>query len=422
MHKPFSGSHTVLATPFTPNGRSVDPPTLRRVVDWQITSGSHGLIPLGSTGEFLSVTDSERRVIAETVVDAANGRVPVLIGAADEWTDKAIRYSREAQAIGADGLMIIPPYYASPSDDELFEHFKRIDDAVSIPIMVYNNPNTANVDLSPALIARLGTLPNVRYVKESSGDISRVREIHRVSENRVAVFAGYHPYESLAAGAKGYVSVIGNFLPAQSAAVCNLMDAGKRQEALTLYNRMTPLLNAIAGDRYVSATKCAMAAVGMPIGAPRPPRLALPRADAERLQRLIAEFLAESDESEGWLSLTEYEHSVHHPRPVDMRFPDSSGVSLGNYWYCFVLETIRWLHVNGHISAAHCPIRADGRSQRVILHTTAEWFSKSGRTSVKRMGPFHYENRRDPKTHIRDACAIVRRARLDPAGFRLRFD
>lgn len=292
-HEPFRGSHTVLATPFIADGSTIDTAALRRLVDWQIESGSHGLIPLGSTGEFLSVSDDERAQVVETVVEAADGRVPVLIGTADEWTDKAVRYSLEAQAIGADGLMIISPYYSSPTEDELFEHFRRISDAVSIPIMVYNNPNTANVDLRPEFVARLGTLENVRYIKESSGDISRVREIHRISDS-VSVFSGYHPFESLAAGAKGYVSVIGNFLPAESAAVCDLMDAGRHDDALRLYNRMIPLLNAIAGDKYVSATKRAMAAVGMPIGDPRPPRLALPEAEATRLHKLIREFKAES--------------------------------------------------------------------------------------------------------------------------------
>ena len=296
-HGEFRGSHTVLATPFTADGSGIDTDALRRLVDWQIESGSHGLIPLGSTGEFLSVSDAERTLIVETIVEAADGRVPVLIGTADEWTDKAVRYSLEAQAIGADGLMIISPYYSSPTEDELFEHFRRISDAVSIPIMVYNNPNTANVDLRPEFVARLGTLENVRYIKESSGDISRVREIHRISDS-VSVFSGYHPFESLAAGAKGYVSVIGNFLPVESAAVCDLMDAGRHGEALRLYNRMIPLLNAIAGDKYVSATKCAMAAVGRPIGDPRPPRLALPEADAMRLHQLIAEFKAEAEVQE----------------------------------------------------------------------------------------------------------------------------
>lgn len=290
MAQAFRGSFTVMATPFAADG-AVDLDALRRVVDWQVRQGSGGIIPLGSTGEFLSVTDDERADIVRASVDAADGRVPVLIGTADEWTDRAVKHSRQAEALGADGVMVIPPYYSSPTEDELFQHFRRISDAVTIPIMVYNNPNTANVDLSPAFAARLARLENVRYIKESSGDVTRVREIRRLTDG-ISVFAGYHPYESLAAGADGYVSVIGNFLPAESAAVCALMDAGRQDEALRLYNAMIPLLNAIAGDKYVSATKRAMALVGMPVGDPRPPRLPLPREETDILRRLIAEFRA----------------------------------------------------------------------------------------------------------------------------------
>ncbi len=295
--KTFRGSHTVLATPFTPGGRGIDTDALRRLVDWQVERGSHGIIPLGSTGEFLSVTDAERAQVVKTVVEAADGRIPVLIGTADEWTDKAVRYSQQAQELGADGVMVIPPYYSSPTEDELFEHFRRINDAIRIPIMVYNNPNTSNVDLRPEFVARLAALPNVQYIKESSGDVTRVREIRRLSSD-ISVFAGYHPFESLAAGADGYVSVIGNFLPAESAMVCNLMDLGRRDDALRLYNHMIPLLNAIAGDKYVSATKCAMALVGMPVGDPRPPRLPLPSADSAQIQRLLADFRSEFPEQE----------------------------------------------------------------------------------------------------------------------------
>ena len=290
MAQAFRGSFTVMATPFAADG-AADLDALRRVVDWQVRRGSGGLIPLGSTGEFLSVTDDERADIVRAAVDAADGRVPVLIGTADEWTDRAVKHSRQAEALGADGVMVIPPYYSSPTEDELFQHFRRISDAVSIPIMVYNNPNTANVDLSPAFAARLARLENVRYIKESSGDVTRVREIRRLTDC-ISVFAGYHPYESLAAGADGYVSVIGNFLPAESAAVCALMDAGRQDEALRLYNAMIPLLNVIDGDRYVAATKRAMALVGMPVGDPRPPRLPLPREETDILRRLIAEFRA----------------------------------------------------------------------------------------------------------------------------------
>ena len=164
--KKFRGTYTVLITPFTADGKKVDEAALKRLVDFQIEEGIHGLIPLGSTGEFLSVTPDERRQIVEIVVKQAAGRVPVLIGTGAEWTDEVVRTSREAESMGADGVMIIPPFYSVPTDDELYAHYKKVSDAISIPIMVYNNPATANVDMMPELIARLAQIPNCQYVKE----------------------------------------------------------------------------------------------------------------------------------------------------------------------------------------------------------------------------------------------------------------
>ena len=166
--KKFRGTYTVLITPFTADGRKVDEAALRRLVDFQIEEGIHGLIPLGSTGEFLSVTPDERRQIVEIVVKQAAGRVPVLIGTGAEWTDEVVRSSREAESMGADGVMIIPPFYSVPTDDELYAHYKKVSDAIGIPIMVYNNRATANVDMMPELIARLAEIPNCQFVKEST--------------------------------------------------------------------------------------------------------------------------------------------------------------------------------------------------------------------------------------------------------------
>ena len=286
----FSGSFTVMVTPFSDDGSKVDYSTLRRFVDWQISNGVPGLIPLGSTGEFLSITDEERREIVTTIIQQVDGRVPVLVGAADEWTDKAVRYSREAEELGASGVMIVPPYYASPTGDELYAHYQRISDAISIPIMVYNNPNTANVDLTPDLLARLSQIENVDYVKESSGDISRIREIDRLSEGRMTVFAGYHAFDSFLLGAKGYVSVCGNIVPKLSSDLYKLVieesDAASGRE---LYHRLLPLLDAISGDLYVSATKAALELVGMPVGIPRMPRLRVPETHRIKIEEVLRE-------------------------------------------------------------------------------------------------------------------------------------
>ena len=286
----FSGSFTVMVTPFTEDGSKIDYSTLRRFVDWQISNGVPGLIPLGSTGEFLSITDEERREIVTTIIQQVDGRVPVLVGTADEWTDKAVRYSREAEELGASGVMVVPPYYASPTEDELYAHYQRISDAISIPIMVYNNPNTANVDLTPDLLARLSQIENVDYVKESSGDISRIREIDRLSEGRMTVFAGYHAFDSFLLGAKGYVSVCGNIVPKLSSDLYKLVigesDVASGRE---LYHRLLPLLDVISGDLYVSATKAALELVGMPVGIPRMPRLRVPESHRIKIEEVLRE-------------------------------------------------------------------------------------------------------------------------------------
>ena len=172
----FIGTYTVLITPFAADG-SLDERALRDHVEWQIAEGIHGLIPNGSTGEFLCLTDGERRRVAEVVVEQAAGRVPVLIGTGAESTRDAISWTRHAESIGADGAMIIPPYYSRPDDEELVAHYTAIAQTVRFPIMIYNNPSTAGVDLLPSLLSRLAEVENLSYVKESTFDVRRVRDI-----------------------------------------------------------------------------------------------------------------------------------------------------------------------------------------------------------------------------------------------------
>jgi len=289
MHKSFRGTYTVLVTPFTPDGARVDVPALRRLVEFQIGEGIHGLIPLGSTGEFLSLAREERAAVIETVVATAAGRVPVLVGTGAEWTDEAVALSREAEAMGADGVMVIPPFYSVPTEDELFLHYRRIAEAIGVPVMVYNNPATANVDLLPPFVARLAEIPNVSYIKESTLDVTRVRDIIRLAGERMTVFAGVLGYESFWLGAQGWVAVCSNLIPRLSADLFTLVaDRKDMDAALALYRRITPLLHWVGGPRYVAGTKAAFTMMGMPMGPPRPPRLPLPEADRPALRAVLA--------------------------------------------------------------------------------------------------------------------------------------
>lgn len=281
----FRGSYTVCVTPFDAAGR-VDLEALRSYVDWQIEEGVHGLIPLGSTGEFLSLSRDERAAVAETVITQAAGRVPVLIGTAAEWTDEAIDLSREAESLGADGVMLVPPYYSSPTDAELTVHFTRVAEAIGIPVMLYNNPFTANVDLSADLVGRLSEVENISYIKDTSKNVHRVTELLEACKGRMTVFAGYYPWESYLAGAEGYSSVMSNIAPKLSAQTFERTVDGS-DEGRALYVKSLPLINALAGDLYVSATKAAMAMVGRPMGDPRPPRLPLPEPQRAVLKAIL---------------------------------------------------------------------------------------------------------------------------------------
>jgi len=287
--KSFRGTYTVMITPFDDAG-ALDLPGLRRFVDWQITEGIHGLVALGSTGEFLSLSDEENEAVAATTIAAAAGRVPVLIGTGAEDTREAVRLSRRAERLGADGVMIIPPFYCTPTEDELFHHYRTVGDAIGVPIMIYNNPATANVDMTPSVIARLSAIENCRYVKESTLEVTRVRDIIRLCGDRMGVFGGILGFESFVEGACGWVAVAANVAPGALADLFRLVaDDENLADARRLYRRYTPLIEFVGGQRYVAGTKALLGHMGRNVGAPRPPRLPLPAVDDATARALVRE-------------------------------------------------------------------------------------------------------------------------------------
>jgi 4-hydroxy-tetrahydrodipicolinate synthase len=288
--RPFRGTFTVMVTPFDASG-AVDAAALAAFTRWQIDQGIHGLIPLGSTGEFLSLSQDERRLVAQTVIETAAGRVPVLIGTGAEDTREVVRASREAEALGADGVMIIPPFYSTPTEDELYHHYKTVADAIGIPIMIYNNPATANVDLRPPLVARLAEIEACAYIKESTLEVTRVRDIIRLCGERMTVFGGVLGFESFIEGAQGWVAVASNLAPGPMARLFTLVaDERDWEGGRALYLEWLPIIEAVFGQYYVGGTKALLNQMGFPAGAPRPPRLPLGPDDMARMQALVDRF------------------------------------------------------------------------------------------------------------------------------------
>ncbi len=291
MTKDFRGSYTVSVTPFTQDRSAIDVGALKDFIDWQLDSGVPGFIALGSTGEFLTVNDEERRLIVDTYVNHVNGRVPVIIGTMNAHTPNAVRYSREAESQGADGLMIIPPYYYTPTDDEIFNYYAAIDEAISVPVMLYNNPVTSNVDMSAALVARLcRNLESIQYIKESSLHLSRVREVIEASEGQMKVYAGEWVVDSYLLGAIGYVNPYGNYLPTASGRIFELLEAGRIDDARSIWRIIDRIDHIIAAGHPTYGHQCyskALAAlVGHPMGDVRAPLTTFPELGEEGRQRV----------------------------------------------------------------------------------------------------------------------------------------
>jgi 4-hydroxy-tetrahydrodipicolinate synthase len=290
MTSKFRGVYTVMITPLDSAG-AVDLKALAAFTDWQVREGIHGLIPLGSTGEFLSLSEEERDGVARTVIEAAGGRVPVLIGTGAEDTRESIRLSKKAEDMGADGVMIIPPFYSTPTDDELVHHYRSIASAISVPIMVYNNPATANVDLKPELVQRIAEIDGCDYIKESTLEVTRVRDIIRLAGDNMTVFGGILGFESFVLGAQGWVAVASNVAPGPMSRIFELAaDEKKIDEARALYLQWLPIIQAVGGQAYVAGSKALLTHMGFGAGQPRPPRLPLPADQDAAMKKLVADF------------------------------------------------------------------------------------------------------------------------------------
>lgn len=290
MSEKFRGSYTVAVTPFTADGSSICTNSLKRFIDWQLACEVPGIIVLGTTGEFLTVSDEERRTLVGTTVEHVRGRMDVLIGTMNAYTVKAVRYSREAEELGADGLMVIPPYYYTPTDDEIFAYYRAISEAVSIPIMLYNNPFTSNIDMSARLVARMtSAFENVRYIKEASMDVGRIFDIVEATDGVMNVFAGERPVESFLLGAVGYVNPFGNYIPYSTARMWDLLTEGRIEEAKQI-QRIAEEINELIAEghpRYGHQcySKALAAAAGYAVGDVRPPLTRFDQLGQEGIER-----------------------------------------------------------------------------------------------------------------------------------------
>jgi len=287
----FKGTFTVLITPMTIN-QDIDIQGLKKNIDWQISNGIPGICVTGSTGEFASLSREERLEIAETAVRHVNGRVPCLVGTAAESTRETIFYTKHSKEIGADGVLIINPYFCRPSYDDIYLHYKAISEAVDIPVMVYNNPGHSGVDMRPELLVKICGLKNIDYVKDASGDLRRVADIKRLANGEINIFCGGEDLslQNFMLGATGWICVCGNIIPKEATQLLELVMQNRLKEAGLLFNRLYPLLDMLENSpKALQLVKKSLEFMGHPSGPCRFPRQPLSEADTAKLKELLTE-------------------------------------------------------------------------------------------------------------------------------------
>ena len=258
----FRGSFTALVTPL--NNGSVDETAFRGLVDWQIAEGTSGLVPVGTTGESPTLSHAEHGQVVEWCIEQAKGRVPVVAGAGSNSTAEAIERARHAEQAGADAVLVVTPYYNKPTQEGLYQHFKAINDAIGIPIIIYNIPARSVIDMSVETMARLFELPNIAGVKDATANVVRV------SQQRAAMGEGFNQLSGedatalgfMAHGGHGCISVTANVAPRLCAEFQGACLRGDYREALRLQDKLMPLHTALFIETNPAPAKYALSVLG----------------------------------------------------------------------------------------------------------------------------------------------------------------
>lgn len=258
----FQGAFVAIVTPFR-NG-AVDEPALRDLIEFQIENGTHGIVPCGTTGESATLTHEEHERVIEITVDQVKGRVPVIAGTGSNNTAEAIRLTKHAKECGADGALMISPYYNKPTQEGLYQHFKTVAETVDLPIILYNIPGRTAVNMEPETIARLARIQNIVGVKEATGSMKQITDIIRLCGEDFVVLSGedYVTFPLMCVGGKGVISVVSNVAPRDMADLCTHFLEGRFREAQDLYYKLLPLCHAMFVETNPAPVKTALKLMG----------------------------------------------------------------------------------------------------------------------------------------------------------------
>ena len=286
----FKGAIVAIVTPFK-NGR-VDEEKLRELIEFQIENGTDGIVPCGTTGESPTLSHEEHDRVIEITVDAVKKRVPVIAGTGSNSTAEALRLTEHAREVGADGALMVCPYYNRPTQEGLYQHYKTVAEKVKIPIIIYNIPGRTGVNLLPETMARLAKVPGIVGTKEASGSLKQMHEVIQLCGPDFAVLSGddFFTYPLLCLGGHGIISVISNIVPKDMAALVDAFAAGDLQKAKNLHYRMAPLVDSLFIETNPTPVKAALAMMGKIESEVRLPLAKMSEANYEKLRKIMINY------------------------------------------------------------------------------------------------------------------------------------
>lgn len=286
---PFEGIIAYPITPFKNGGQTIDGKKLIPMLERLVSAGVHGIAPLGSTGVLPYLTDEEREEVTEVTIKTVNKRVPTLVGISSLTTDRTVHHAKFAEKAGADAVMVIPMSYWKLTEEEIFRHFETISNAISLPIMVYNNPATGGTDLSPELLVRLLEIPNVTMVKESSGDVQRMHRMMQLLGDSVSFYNGSNPLAlaAFSAGARGWCTAAPNLIPKLNIDLYQAIKNNDLLSAQKLFYKQLPLLQFILKGGLPRTIAAGLEILGVESGDLRAPLSPISSQEKEQLKTIL---------------------------------------------------------------------------------------------------------------------------------------
>jgi 4-hydroxy-tetrahydrodipicolinate synthase len=286
----FSGSMVALVTPFKNGG--VDWESLEGLVDFHIKNGTHGIVPCGTTGESATLSHQEHDDVIKAVVKAVAKRIPVIAGTGSNSTDEAVRLTREAEKSGADGALLISPYYNRPTQEGIYQHYKKVASSVGIPLIVYNIPGRTGSKIEPETLARLSEIKNIAGVKEATGSVDQAIDVIRLCGDRLAVYSGEDTltYSLMALGGKGVISTVANATPREMSDLAQACLQGNWAKGRELQFRLIPLIHAVFIETNPIPIKTALSIMGKCRGDLRLPLTPMAEGNLKKLRQAMADF------------------------------------------------------------------------------------------------------------------------------------